>query len=65
MIEFRVDVLIDDQILRGYFTKYDASSADLAPLGSISKSDIKRFQLWTRDKWNLPILTVCNSRDLY
>ncbi|TAQ88217.1 hypothetical protein B7494_g3469 [Chlorociboria aeruginascens] len=46
-----------DEILRGYYTKYDASSADLAPLGSISKNDIKRFQRWARDKWDLPILT--------
>jgi NAD+ synthase (glutamine-hydrolysing) len=29
--------------LRGYFTKYDCSSADLNPIGSVSKIDIKRF----------------------
>ncbi|KAF4591371.1 Glutamine-dependent NAD(+) synthetase [Ophiocordyceps camponoti-floridani] len=46
-----------DEILRGYFTKYDASSADIAPLGSISKNDAKDFQRWARQKWNLPILT--------
>ncbi|RDA88491.1 hypothetical protein CP532_6618 [Ophiocordyceps camponoti-leonardi (nom. inval.)] len=46
-----------DEILRGYFTKYDASSADIAPLGSISKTDAKSFQRWAREKWNLPILT--------
>ena len=53
-----------DEILRGYYTKYDTSSADLAPLGSISKDDIKRFQRWAKDKWDLPILTVCDSEGL-
>ncbi len=33
-----------DENLRGYYTKYDASSGDIAPLGSISKNDAKRFQ---------------------
>ncbi|KAI5859874.1 glutamine-dependent NAD(+) synthetase with GAT domain-containing protein [Durotheca rogersii] len=46
-----------DENLRGYFTKYDASSADIAPLGSISKDDAKFFQRWAREKWDLPILT--------
>ncbi|PMD48798.1 glutamine-dependent NAD(+) synthetase with GAT domain-containing protein [Hyaloscypha variabilis F] len=45
-----------DEILRGYYTKYDASSADISPLGSISKIDIKRFQRWAKDQWDLPIL---------
>ncbi|KND93209.1 Glutamine-dependent NAD(+) synthetase [Tolypocladium ophioglossoides CBS 100239] len=35
----------------------DASSADIAPLGSISKNDAKAFQRWAREKWDLPILT--------
>lgn len=29
--------------LRGYFTKYDCSSADINPIGSISKQDIKKM----------------------
>ena len=29
-----------DESLRGYFTKYDCSSADLNPIGSISKNVI-------------------------
>ncbi|KAI1822843.1 NAD+ synthase [Xylaria intraflava] len=45
-----------DENLRGYYTKYDASSGDLAPLGSISKNDAKLFQKWAIDAWNLPIL---------
>ncbi|PHJ23004.1 glutamine-dependent nad(+) synthetase, partial [Cystoisospora suis] len=35
-----------DEGLRGYFTKYDASSADLNPIGSIAKLDLKAFLLW-------------------
>jgi NAD+ synthase (glutamine-hydrolysing) len=46
-----------DENLRGYYTKYDASSADIAPLGSISKTDAKSFLGWARDNWDLPILT--------
>lgn len=46
-----------DENLRGYYTKYDASSADIAPLGSISKTDAKAFQRWVRDTWGLPIMT--------
>jgi NAD+ synthase (glutamine-hydrolysing) len=45
-----------DENLRGYYTKYDASSADLAPLGSISKNDAKAFLRWARDAWQLPAL---------
>ena len=33
-----------DESLRGYFTKYDCSSADLNPIGSISKN--VKFQLF-------------------
>lgn len=36
--------------------QYDASSADLAPLGSISKADAARFQRWARDTWDMPIM---------
>ncbi|CAH8527868.1 unnamed protein product [Schistosoma intercalatum] len=32
-----------DEGLRGYLTKYDCSSADLNPIGSISKSDLRLF----------------------
>ncbi|KAI0472624.1 glutamine-dependent NAD(+) synthetase with GAT domain-containing protein [Xylariaceae sp. FL0804] len=46
-----------DENLRGYYTKYDASSADISPLGSISKNDAKAFQRWAREAWDLPILT--------
>src|ERR1700691_1106980 len=32
--------------LRGYLTKYDCSSADVNPIGGISKTDLKRFLAW-------------------
>lgn len=32
-----------DESLRGYMTKYDCSSADINPIGGISKSDLRRF----------------------
>ncbi|KAH7840969.1 hypothetical protein Vadar_023985 [Vaccinium darrowii] len=35
-----------DEGLRGYLTKYDCSSADINPIGSISKQDIRRFLRW-------------------
>ena len=30
------------EALRGYFTKYDCSSADINPIGGLDKSDLKR-----------------------
>ena len=32
-----------DESLRGYLTKYDCSSADINPIGGISKTDLKGF----------------------
>lgn len=32
-----------DETLRGYLTKYDCSSADVNPIGGVSKTDLKRF----------------------
>ena len=34
-----------DETLRGYLTKYDSSSADLNPIGGISKTDLREFVL--------------------
>ncbi|KAJ5134493.1 hypothetical protein N7448_000487 [Penicillium atrosanguineum] len=45
-----------DECLRGYLTKYDASSADLNPIGSISKVDLKKFIGWAGHSFDLPIL---------
>ncbi|XP_052209726.1 glutamine-dependent NAD(+) synthetase isoform X3 [Diospyros lotus] len=35
-----------DEGLRGYLTKYDCSAADINPIGSISKQDLRRFLRW-------------------
>ncbi|KAK3030637.1 hypothetical protein RJ639_035841 [Escallonia herrerae] len=35
-----------DEGLRGYLTKYDCSSADINPIGSISKLDLRTFLKW-------------------
>jgi len=40
-----------DEGLRGYMTKYDCSSADLNPIGAISKGDLKRMLLWASDAY--------------
>ncbi|KUJ17506.1 glutamine-dependent NAD(+) synthetase-like protein [Mollisia scopiformis] len=45
-----------DESLRGYLTKYDCSSADINPIGGISKTDLKRFILWSSTNFQLPIL---------
>ena len=42
--------------LRGYFTKYDCSSADLNPIGGISKTDLKKFVSYAQETFDLPIL---------
>ncbi|MCZ6675635.1 MAG: NAD(+) synthase [Candidatus Poribacteria bacterium] len=38
-----------DESLRGYVTKYDCSSADLNPIGAISKTDLRRFLWWAAE----------------
>ncbi|SPC67979.1 probable QNS1 - Glutamine-dependent NAD Synthetase [Ustilago sp. UG-2017b] len=45
-----------DESLRGYLTKYDCSSADINPIGGISKTDLKSFIAYARDAFDLPIL---------
>lgn len=45
-----------DECLRGYLTKYDCSSADLNPIGSISKVDLVRFITWAAKNFDMPIL---------
>lgn len=42
--------------LRGYLTKYDCSSADINPIGSIDKADLKRFIAWAEKNFDLPCL---------
>ena len=45
-----------DESLRGYLTKYDCSSADINPIGGISKTDLKSFIAWAQTNFDLPIL---------
>uniref|UniRef100_A0A3Q1AQ21 Glutamine-dependent NAD(+) synthetase n=1 Tax=Amphiprion ocellaris TaxID=80972 RepID=A0A3Q1AQ21_AMPOC len=45
-----------DESLTGYFTKYDCSSADINPIGGISKTDLKSFLLYCIEKFQLTAL---------
>lgn len=45
-----------DEALRGYMTKYDCSSADVNPIGGISKTDLKKFLLYAKDAFSVPII---------
>ncbi|KAJ3410590.1 glutamine-dependent NAD(+) synthetase [Chytridiales sp. JEL 0842] len=45
-----------DETLRGYFTKYDCSSADLNPIGGISKKDLRGFVAHMKDAFGLEVL---------
>jgi NAD+ synthase (glutamine-hydrolysing) len=51
-----------DGSLRGYLTKYDCSSADINPIGAISKTDLKRFIAFAETEFELPILKTCVGR---
>lgn len=45
-----------DECLRGYLTKYDCSSADINPIGGISKTDLKKFIAYASRQFDMPIL---------
>lgn len=45
-----------DEALRGFLTKYDCSSADLNPIGGISKIDLRRFLSYAADKFGYKTL---------
>lgn len=45
-----------DECLRGYLTKYDCSSADINPIGGISKTDLKKFIAYACKEFKMPIL---------
>ncbi|KAJ8250144.1 hypothetical protein COCON_G00220660 [Conger conger] len=45
-----------DESLMGYFTKYDCSSADINPIGGISKSDLQSFLQYCVDRFQLTAL---------
>ncbi|CAM9737959.1 unnamed protein product [Chrysoparadoxa australica] len=46
-----------DEALRGYMTKYDCSSADLNPIGAISKVDLKRLLSWAATEYDYDVLS--------
>eukprot|EP01132_Coremiostelium_polycephalum_P004118 gene4118-5154_t len=51
-----------DESLRGYMTKYDCSSADINPIGGISKIDLHQFLNWVGTHRNIPsILSVLSA----
>ena len=44
-------------------TKYDCSSADINPIGGISKTDLKSFLAFAREKFSLSALDeILNAR---
>lgn len=45
-----------DEALRGYLTKYDCSSADINPIGGISKQDLRGFLQWAAVHLGYPSL---------
>jgi len=45
-----------DECLRGYMTKYDCSSADVNPIGAVSKADLRRFLRWAAVHLGYPTL---------
>ncbi|XP_013415457.1 glutamine-dependent NAD(+) synthetase isoform X2 [Lingula anatina] len=45
-----------DESLRGYLTKYDCSSADLNPIGAISKTDLRKFITYSINKFGFTAL---------
>lgn len=42
--------------LTGYFTKYDCSSADVNPIGGISKTDLKKFLTYYAEHFQVTAL---------
>ena len=42
-----------DEALRGYMTKYDCSSGDINPIGSISKKDLKKMLIYASNEYEL------------
>ncbi|KAK6750829.1 hypothetical protein RB195_002662 [Necator americanus] len=45
-----------DETLVGYLTKYDCSSADINPIGSISKTDLRKFLEKAHDDYGMKSL---------
>ena len=47
--------------LRGYLTKYDCSSADINPIGGISKTDLRHFIVYCAQQFGWTALARCDS----
>jgi len=45
-----------DEALRGYYTKYDCSAADINPIGGINKGDLKSFLSWAAEHRGISVL---------
>ncbi len=45
-----------DEANRGYFTKYDCSSADINPIGGINKTDLRKFLKYAAEELGLETL---------
>jgi len=45
-----------DEALRGYYTKYDCSAADINPIGGINKRDLKSFLIWAGEHRGIDVL---------
>jgi NAD+ synthase (glutamine-hydrolysing) len=45
-----------DEALRGYYTKYDCSAADINPIGGINKRDLKDFLIWAAKHRGIGVL---------
>ena len=45
-----------DEGLCGYLTKYDCSSADVNPIGGVSKTDLRSFLKWAGRQYPYPEL---------
>ena len=49
--------------LRGYMTKYDCSSADINPIGGISKKDLRAFVFYCVEKFNFSsLITIMGAK---
>ena len=47
--------------LRGYMTKYDCSSADINPIGGVSKVDLRKFILYCAERYRWTALNDIHS----
>lgn len=52
-----------DEGLSGYMTKYDCSSADVNPIGGVSKLDLKKFLVWASKKDSLHVTSLTKIVD--